>query len=343
MACEGLRTCVNPGSFCPDNKYDLGACQALPLDLRFNPGSFLAGVPNVPPVLEEIFDLECESPANEVFDVFISSQSGQSFFRTSDVIFNQRFRARLFLFQANEAKLYTIIISNNTFAPFITAHRAVGVEWQATGANLVINVAADQTGPITVEVTTQFPRTFGSFDIRLECEGGSSCMGAEGCPSLDISTLCSWDIFSGHVDLVGSGCNVVLGDTLPGNGMYLDLSGTLASTQGQIQTKESFMFAIGKTYKLSYKMAGSHRSPPGPNFDRVLLGIGPINVLNTVREIHNSTPFTIFEHPGLAGNGLGKIFFKSLNEDIILQAGAFLKEVTLENTTDDVIMFHSLF
>jgi hypothetical protein len=139
--------------------------------LRFNPGNFLAGIPNVPPVLEEIFDLDC--PSDDEVSVVISPQSGQSFYRTTDSIFNQRFRARLFVFQANSAGTYMVMLSNiSGFSPFITASRNFATSWQETGDMLVFDVAADQTGPITVEVTTEFPMTYGSFDIHLQCEMG---------------------------------------------------------------------------------------------------------------------------------------------------------------------------
>ena len=167
MACEGLKTCENPGNYCPDNRFSLGACQALPLDLRFNPGAFFAGVPNVPPVLEKIFDLEC--PMDSETGVVISSQSGQSFYRTTDPIFNQRYRARLFVFQANMAGSYTVTLTNASFSPFITASRDFATNWQIAGTTLNFTVAADQTGPITLEVTTQTPQIFGSFDLALTC------------------------------------------------------------------------------------------------------------------------------------------------------------------------------
>jgi hypothetical protein len=139
--------------------------------LRFNPGSFAAGIPLVPPVLETIFDLNC--PSDDEVGVVISPQSGQSFYRTTDPIFNQRFRARLFTFQANSAGQYMIMLSNvSGFSPFITASRNFATSWQVAGDTLVFNVAADQTGPITVEVTTEFPMTYGEFDIHLQCEMG---------------------------------------------------------------------------------------------------------------------------------------------------------------------------
>jgi PKD repeat protein len=178
MACEGLRTCVNPGNFCPDNKFDLGACAALPLDLRFNPGSFLAGIPNVPPVLEQIFTLIC--PSDTETGVVISASSGQSLYRTNDPIFNQRFRARLFLFQADIAGLYKITLSNNTFSPYITASRNFATSWRVSGTELMFVVGIEQTGPITVEVSTLNPQTFGSFDITLDCNPTSVCSAVNG-------------------------------------------------------------------------------------------------------------------------------------------------------------------
>jgi len=140
-----------------------------PLDLRFVPGHYIPGIPNVPPVLERIFDLDC--PEDDEVGVVISPSSGQSFYRTNDPIFNQRYRARLFVFQANSAGEYMIILSNvSGFSPFITASRSFATSWQATGDTLVFNVEADQTGPITIEVTTENPNEFGSFDLHLQCQ-----------------------------------------------------------------------------------------------------------------------------------------------------------------------------
>jgi hypothetical protein len=150
-----------------DNKFATGACAPLPLSLFVNPGgNNFAGVPNVPPVLEEIFSVECNEM---VEDVVISAQSGQSFYRTTDPVFNQRYRARLFLFQVDDPGTYTIRAMNNTFAPFITVSRSFGVFWQGAGTSLTIDVSVEQTGPMTIEVTTEAAQTFGSFDLEVDC------------------------------------------------------------------------------------------------------------------------------------------------------------------------------
>ena len=80
----------------------------------------------------------------------------------------------------------------------------------------------------------------------------------------------NWDVPRGAVDLAGKG----FWDHQPGNGMYLDLDGTLntraTAVAGTLATKRSFDLVAGQTYVLQFDLAGNPFQ--GPNTVTVKLG-----------------------------------------------------------------------
>jgi hypothetical protein len=273
MSCEGQRECLDPGQYCPDNKFCLDDCVSPPVELLFNPGHFIPGIPNVPPVLEEIFNEIC--PLDTETNVVISSQSGQSFYRTTDPIFNQRFRARLFTFQATMVGTYTITLTNNSFFPFITVSRFAGTFWQNAGTSLSFTITIDQVGPMTLEVTTLLPQTFGSFDVALACpaeDDGSGCTGNVPGGGTLTGTAAYWkcDEASGNaLDATGNGLDLVQIISPVGS-----LSGIIGTSRSFVTPSQPFLFlgpnapsidtSLGLTITF-WVQFNAFKSSPNPN------------------------------------------------------------------------------
>lgn len=90
---------------------------------------------------------------------------------------------------------------------------------------------------------------------KLLCAGSCVDPGEryENQPALDYSTFENWEVVEGIVNLLGPGLN----DFLPGNGLYVELSGQSHAVIGTIDT---FEVVAGQTYNLSFKAAGNQQS-----------------------------------------------------------------------------------
>ena len=78
---------------------------------------------------------------------------------------------------------------------------------------------------------------------------------------LNYRGFANWDVFQGEVDLIGLG----VWDVLPGNGLYVDLSGTAIPSQGIVdvlpgglESKDEFSLVSGVDYRLSIDVAGNN-------------------------------------------------------------------------------------
>jgi len=79
---------------------------------------------------------------------------------------------------------------------------------------------------------------------------------------LAISTLQNWDVLLNNIDVLGPGGF----DPVPGNGKYIDLSGTLLQGQwapARIRTKNDITLRSGRQYILKYTLAGDNRGGAG--------------------------------------------------------------------------------
>lgn len=226
--------------------------------------------------------------------------------------------------------------------------------WSIVDGTLPDGLSLDSAGLIS-----GIPTETGDFDFRVNvsatvngivvnCEKDltlsvelNECIEA-GCPAEDIPTLTCWNIISGKVDLIGEGCAIILTDVLPGNGMYLDMNGTTSPSSGLIESKDSFTFNAGKNYKLSLKVAGSQRSPPGPATDQMSVIITTIGFLAPVTIAFNQG-FTWFDRSFVGIDTVGTVRLRSDNPSIPLQAGPILKEAILLNETDNITMWRTVF
>jgi tartrate-resistant acid phosphatase type 5 len=165
----------------------------------------------------------------------------------------------------------------------------------------------------------------------------------------------NWDVIRGAVDLVGMGSNgKPLYDVLPGNGMYVDLSGTDPTTwpfpithspdglyYGKMQSKTAFSFVTGKTYRLSFYLAGNNVNRDGDFGVDVSISAGVMSTKSIVIP-DKLQPFTLFSYDfTVSGPASGKIIFDGYN--VFVNVGLLLDRVKLENITDGSTMLYDTF
>jgi len=77
---------------------------------------------------------------------------------------------------------------------------------------------------------------------------------------INYTNFANWTVAGGTVDLCGNG----FFDFLPGNGLYVDLSGTALPLFGQLLSKAVYSLVAGHTYSLTVKLAGNQRVNNAP-------------------------------------------------------------------------------
>lgn len=177
-------------------------------------------------------------------------------------------------------------------------------------------------------------------------------------PKLDYRDLVNWDVIQGCVDLCGMGSNgVPLYDIWPGNGLYLDLTGTnpVNATafgsgypqDGKIRSKLTFSFIGGKTYRLSFYLAGAGLVRTTlPDFQ---VGVSIDNNVLPQETIVIDDPdqdFTLYEYEFTPGaDTSGRVIFEQLPgpSGRTSTIGNFLDVIELRNVTDATVMLLDTF
>lgn len=156
-------------------------------------------------------------------------------------------------------------------------------------------------------------------------------------PQLDYNGFKNWNA-TGHVDLFGPG----LFDLLPGNGMYVNLVSNKPNFTGGLTSKSSFNFIPGKTYRLSFYLAGNQRMDlPGY---AVQVGIG--TALNQTIPMPNYLePFTKYSFSfTVPVNVTAPITFTQITGGAVSNVfGSLLDNILLENVTDATTIFSDNF
>lgn len=91
-------------------------------------------------------------------------------------------------------------------------------------------------------------------------EGGASI----GVGSLNFTNFLQWEVAAGHVDLIGQNPDgPALFDLVPGNGLYVDLCGSIANGDvvdyGTMRTKDLLTWDSGSLYVAMLRLAGNNR------------------------------------------------------------------------------------
>lgn len=165
-------------------------------------------------------------------------------------------------------------------------------------------------------------------------------------PVLDYKNWTNWDVVSGTVDLCGEGGNGVrLWDLHPGNGLYADLRGTNPlnatgepSNDGVLQTKTSFSFVSGKTYRVSFKLGGNRRQDIQNMQIRVKVG----TLLNQLIVIDNwQQQFLTYTFTFTPGTNISsKVRIEQLPGPlgVFSNVGTYFDDFKLENVTDNTVL-----
>lgn len=157
-------------------------------------------------------------------------------------------------------------------------------------------------------------------------------------PQLDYSGFLHWEVTRGCVDLIG----LSKWDIWPGNGMYVDLSGSgeCAFEMGQITSIDTFTFTSGKTYRFSIDAAGNGVHQAGTFKVRVRVG----NELDQIIERSgHSIPFTTSSFDWtVASTHTGKIIieqYERAGDGVpVRNVGTPIDNIVLTNVTNSIVL-----
>lgn len=169
---------------------------------------------------------------------------------------------------------------------------------------------------------------------------------------LNYSNLTRWNVPSYHVsgvgphqmgvpDLIGVGSDgVALYDLIAGNGLYLDMVGSMTfpvDGSATIETKNSFTFDPGNSYKLTIRVAGNQRTKTSAGKLAVYLdGILDGEVIErTWNQNFTDETFNIT----VATQIISKLRLQYTNLGVWTVYGYLLDLVKIENVTTGAVMF----
>ena len=162
-------------------------------------------------------------------------------------------------------------------------------------------------------------------------EGGETAFVA----ALNYTAFENFDV-GGVVDLIGGVPPNELFDLIPGNGLYVDLSGSSEPWRGSLQSKTAFNVEAGKTYKISVWIAGNQRSE-NTGYQVTTRFLNPEDSVFAVETIDDwDQDFTLYEYEFVApSTDTGKVYIEqSATPDFAF--GNLLSRVKFENVTDAV-------
>lgn len=168
---------------------------------------------------------------------------------------------------------------------------------------------------------------------------------------LDYTAFLNWNVDSGNVNLLGNG----FFDYLPGNGLYVELAGHIASFgnyNGRLLSKNAIHLTAGATYRLTAWLAGNQRLNATPYTVNVrayyINGIGnATDVLNqnvTITDYQQPfTPYAFAFTPPLDVDIRIAIQQTGYPTGADLRIGCLLNEVKLEEVTTLTTLFDDNF
>lgn len=165
---------------------------------------------------------------------------------------------------------------------------------------------------------------------------------AEG--ALNYTGFANWNVLFGEVDLFGPG----LFDLLPNNGLYVNMESILFPNQNKtaIQTKNSFNFVTGKTYRLSLLVAGNQTTAGSFGIQASIITSGNAAILQQQINITDYTQdFQTFSFNfTVPANISGFIFIGNIsNASGVIQSNALIDDIILSDVTDLITMFEDNF
>jgi hypothetical protein len=169
--------------------------------------------------------------------------------------------------------------------------------------------------------------------VNIDFNGSDGTV-TEGRGALGYSNFTNWDVVdNGSVDLIGRGFY----DFLPGNGLYIDMSGSgnaggSMSWYGRLESKTTFTFTLGQTFRLSWRAAGNQRLARAHEILNYKAGA---LVDSTIDITDYMQPFQDYYVDFVGDGSTGKISFRkiALETDPGQAYGSLLDSISLENLT----------
>ncbi|MBL1211574.1 beta strand repeat-containing protein, partial [Geminocystis sp. GBBB08] len=146
-----------------------------------------------------------------------------------------------------------------------------------------------------------------------------------GSATSNYNNFVNWSVTDGAVDLFGPG----FGDFLPGNGLYLDLDGSI-SNGGRLESKQTFSFSAGDVITLQFSLAGSQQG----NTNSATVSLGSLFTETFTRS--SDAPFaTITRTINVTANSTGKLIFDQAGGD---NEGLLLDNVSIKKINGDSLV-----
>ena len=162
------------------------------------------------------------------------------------------------------------------------------VPWQTENTRVRFSTinASGTNGTAIINPFSSSPDTqIARFIVPNEAATGDILVYGTG--SSNFTGFANWTVTEGSVDLIGTdAAGTAFSDLLPGNGLYLDLDGTVGNA-GRLESRATFTLAPGD-YELQFDLAGSQRSFGNAN-NEVTVTLGDFSETFT---LSNSEPFS---------------------------------------------------
>ena len=176
------------------------------------------------------------------------------------------------------------------------------------------------------------------------CAGNCTPAGdvMEGTAALNYDAFINWTVTGGTVDLQGNGSF----DFMPGNGLYVDLSGSghASPSLGRMVSRVPFSITSGHQYRLSLKLAANPVKSGGPYSAQIkvfyLVDAAEVVILSQVAVVNGATPDFIPYSFTFTAPADVDVYISIQEQDIPgatspdCDYGMYLDQVTFDDVTD---------
>jgi hypothetical protein len=234
----------------------------------------------------------------------------------------------------------------------------------AGGIIVVVGVRASEIGfPVLKDITTEgmFINALPSNTTDAKswlgglkgyfCAGNCTPQGNETVSKgqLNYTGFANWDVVQGEVDLLGGTYPYEVFNFLPGNGLYVDMAGSGPSFYGKMRSKTEFPLVAGRSYKLSFKLAGNQRFPI-PYQTRVRVENPEDSIDETIEIADYAQDFTDYSYTFVAPSSAnGYVTFEAVAPSIggapghVVSFGNLLDAVVFEDLTAPEVLLSDNF
>lgn len=217
---------------------------------------------------------------------------------------------------------------------------SVGVRAHGEGYELMSNLATDGmfVNALKTNATTVANQILASkgYYCAGNCQAQGNVTVAYG--ALNYAGFANWDVVTGSVDLIGGEYPYELYNLLPGNGLYVDMSGSGTPWLGKIRSKSQFALVSGRSYRLSFKLAGNQREDATGYTTRARVE-NPENSVDQIITINDfSQDFTAYTYTFVAPSSANARISFEQTAPAGKAYGNLLDEVVFEDLTVPAIL-----